>query len=105
MRPVDLQPIGDVLAIKWDDHHESFIPLASLRRACPCAGCKGETDVMGNLHRGPERPLSPASFQLTRFAPVGTYAIQPVWGDGHSSGIFSFDYLRHIADATPPSPA
>jgi DUF971 family protein len=28
---------------------------------------------------------------------VGGYAIQPVWADGHATGIFSFDYLRRVA--------
>ena len=97
MRPVDLQQIGSELAIKWDDGGESFIPIEKLRRACPCAGCIGERDVMGTLHKGPDQPLSPQSFQLQRIVNVGGYAIQPVWGDGHASGIFSFEYLRRLA--------
>jgi DUF971 family protein len=97
MRPLDLQQIGSELAIKWDDGGESFIPVEKLRRACPCAGCIGERDVMGTLPKGPDQPLSPQSFQLQRLVNVGGYAIQPVWGDGHASGIFSFDYLRRLA--------
>ena len=97
MRPTDVQRIGNELAIKWDDGLESFIPLEKLRRACPCAGCKGEVDVMGNLYKGPDIPLTPASIELKRIDPVGGYALQPVWGDGHASGLFSFDFLRHIA--------
>jgi DUF971 family protein len=99
MRPTDIQHVGEELAIKWDDGSESFIPLEKLRRACPCAGCKGEVDVMGNLHKNPEQPLSPRAFQLVRFESVGTYAIQPVWADGHATGIYSFDYLRRVAEA------
>ncbi len=99
MRPRDIQPIGDELAIKWDDGTESFVRLESLRRHCPCAGCKGEVDVMGNLYKSPDRPLSPAAFQLRKFDYVGGYGIQPTWNDGHGSGIFSFDYLQRIADA------
>ena len=97
MQPTDLQQIGSELAIKWDDGQESFIPMEKLRRACPCAGCIGERDVMGTLHKGPDQPFSPQSFQLKRMARVGGYAIQPVWGDGHASGIFSFEYLRRLA--------
>ncbi|HYG33421.1 MAG TPA: DUF971 domain-containing protein, partial [Clostridia bacterium] len=67
-----------------------------LRRACPCAGCKGETDVMGNLHKGPEQPLTPLSFQLRGFSLIGNYAFQPVWQDGHASGLYSFDYLKYL---------
>src|SRR5215831_12095718 len=97
MRPLDIQLIGNELAIKWDDGGESFIPLEKLRRACPCAGCKGEMDIMGNLYKNPERPLSPQAFQLVRLEKTGGYAIQPFWADGHSSGIFSFDYLRKLS--------
>ena len=98
MPPKDVQQIGDELAIKWENGSESFIPLEKLRRACPCAGCKGEVDVMGNLHKGPELPLSPAAFRLVRIERVGTYAVQPVWADGHATGIYSFDYLRRAAE-------
>ncbi len=94
-----MQQVGEELAIKWDDDSESFIPLETLRRACPCAGCKGEVDVMGNLYKNPEQPLSRQAFQLLRVESVGTYAVQPVWADGHATGIYSFDYLRRVADA------
>ncbi len=99
MRPIDIQQIGEELAIKWEDGRESFISLEKLRRACPCAGCKGEMDVMGNLYKAPERPLSPASFQLRQIVPIGTYAIQPIWADGHNTGMYSFDYLEKVAQA------
>jgi DUF971 family protein len=94
-----MQAIGEELAVKWDDGSESFVPLEKLRRHCPCAGCQGEADIMGNVYKGPERPLSPKSFQLVRLVKVGTYAVQPVWGDGHSTGLFAFEYLRKVAEA------
>ena len=98
MRILDCQVVGAELAIKWDDGGETFISLEALRRHCPCAGCKGERDVMGNLHKGPEIPLTPDSFQLNRMMPVGGYALQPVWADGHSSGLFSFEYLKALGE-------
>jgi DUF971 family protein len=97
MQPLDIQQIGDELAIKWADGGESFISAETLRRHCPCAGCQGERDIMGNLYKGPEQPLSPPAFQLRSLNRIGTYALQPVWGDGHATGIYSFDYLRRIA--------
>jgi DUF971 family protein len=99
MRPTDLQPIGGDLAIKWDDGGESFIPLEKLRRHCPCAGCQGEMDILGHQYKNPEQKLTAAAFQLVRITGVGGYAIQPVWRDGHATGIFSFDYLRQLAGA------
>ena len=98
MRPKNIQQIGQELAIKWDDGSESFLNLETLRRQCPCAGCKGEVDVMGNLHKNPDRPLTPAAFQLVRVEMVGGYALQPVWADGHASGLFAFDYVKRLAE-------
>jgi DUF971 family protein len=99
MRPLDIQQIGSELAVKWDNDSESFIPLEKLRRCCPCAGCKGETDIMGNVYKIPETPLTPKAFELVRFISVGGYAIQPVWADGHATGIYPFEYLRRMAAA------
>ena len=97
MRPLDIQRIGNEVAIKWDDGREDFIPLETLRRGCPCAGCKGEVDILGNVYWNPEKAFGPEAFELVRLVNVGGYAVQPVWADGHSSGIYSFDYLRRIA--------
>jgi DUF971 family protein len=97
MRPLDIQRIGNELAVKWEDGSESFISLERLRRSCPCAGCKGEVDVLGNLHKSPETQLLRSAFELTRFTLIGGYAIQPVWMDGHATGLYSFDYLRELA--------
>ena len=54
---------------------------------------------MGNVYKNPEAPLSPKSFELRRIVSVGGYAVQPVWGDGHNTGIYSFEYLRRVAGA------
>ena len=99
MRPEQIQQIGDQLAIKWDDGTESFIKLEMMRRRCPCASCHGETDILGNVYKGPERALSGTAFNLVRLNYVGGYAVSPVWGDGHSTGIYSFEYLKRLADS------
>lgn len=93
-----MQPIGGELAVRWEDGTESYVPLEVLRRGCPCAGCKGEVDILGNLYKNPEKPLTPAAFQMVRLDRVGGYAVQPTWGDGHSSGLYAFDYLRRLAE-------
>jgi DUF971 family protein len=48
------------------------------------------------LHKNPVKPLTAKSFELLRIVPVGGYAFQPVWADGHASGLFSFEYLRGL---------
>ena len=98
MPPKDIQIVGNELAIQWVEGGESFVPLEKMRRHCPCAGCKGETDILGNLYKNPEQKLTPAAFAIVRLVRVGGYAVQPVWADGHSTGIFSFDYLRGLGE-------
>jgi DUF971 family protein len=92
------QVIGNELAIAWNDETESYLALEFLRRACPCAACGGEPDVLGNVSR-PHVAYSEKSFQLVGFDLVGGYALQPRWADGHSSGIYSFTYLRRLGEA------
>ncbi|KAB2671360.1 MAG: DUF971 domain-containing protein [Verrucomicrobia bacterium] len=99
MRPTDIQPIGQELAVKWDDGTETFVGLETLRRYCPCAGCMGEHDIFGNLYKAPERPYGPRAFEIVQIRPVGGYAIQPVWGDGHQTGLYTWDWIRRVADA------
>src|SRR5256885_586966 len=67
MRPTDIQQIGTELAVKWDDGTETFVPLEALRRHCPCAGCKGEMGIMGNVYKNPPKPLTAKALNSIRF--------------------------------------
>jgi DUF971 family protein len=96
LEPSNIQQIGDELAIAWNDGTETFLNLETLRRACPCAACGGEPDVLDQVVR-PHVSHSEKSFELVGFALVGGYALQPSWADGHSTGIYSFTYLRRLA--------
>ena len=96
IEPKTLQLIGRELAIQWSDGTESFLALEFLRRACPCAACGGEPDVLGNIER-PHVTYTPASFELLGWDLVGGYAVLPHWGDGHRTGIYSYQYLRRLA--------
>jgi DUF971 family protein len=97
LEPVNVQQIGTQLAVRWNDGTESFIELELLRRSCPCAACGGEPDVLGRIQR-PMVNYEPASFRLQGFAPVGGYALQFRWADGHNTGIYSFDYLHRLSE-------
>src|SRR2546423_519203 len=100
LEPTNIQQIGDELAIAWSDGTESFLKLEILRRACPCAACGGEPDVLGNVpSRQSGITYTNKSFQLIGFDVVGGYAVQPRWADGHSSGIYCFTYLRRLGQA------
>ena len=95
--PSNVVAVGNELAIVWDDGREDYLPLEKLRRECPCAMCKGEQDLLGNVYRGPNRPLTERSFQLVSHHTVGAYALQITWADGHNDGIYSYETLRRLA--------
>lgn len=95
LEPKNVQLIGDEFAIQWNDGAESYLPLEFLRRACPCAACGGEPDVLGRVVR-PEVTYSTESFALAGFEVVGGYALQPRWRDGHNTGLYTFPYLRRL---------
>ena len=95
LHPQALQKIGNELAIAWSDGQETYLPLETVRRSCPCATCGGEPDVLGQVER-PQLEYQASSFDLTSWEIVGGYGWQPRWGDGHRTGIFPFSYLRKL---------
>ncbi|NJM37681.1 MAG: DUF971 domain-containing protein [Akkermansiaceae bacterium] len=88
--------IGDEFALLFEGGFEAYLSLPMLRRACPCAACQGEPDAMGRVLR-PVVEHGPRAFELHKFEIVGGYAIQLFWGDGHSTGIYSYAYLQKLA--------
>ena len=97
LQPLNITIIGEEMAIAWSDGRESFLKLQRLRESCPCAACCGEPDALGNVVK-PEVRHTPASFELRGWQMIGGYALQPAWGDGHATGLFTFPYLRRLAD-------
>ncbi|MEI6323458.1 MAG: DUF971 domain-containing protein [bacterium] len=87
-------PTGE-LAISWGDGVEQYLPLELLRKACPCAVCCGEPDVIGR-GEAPARNYKANSFELKSYEFVGGYALLFRWADGHSSGIYSYNLLRSL---------
>ncbi len=93
----NLQITSHELAIVWNDGSETYLSLEKLRRACPCATCQGEPDVLGRQENPGPRPLPPSSFELVEWEPVGGYGFQPKWRDGHASGIFTWEQLQALS--------
>lgn len=82
----------DGLLIEWPDGHQSRYPFPQLRGICPCAACRDERDRPGVLKVLTES--APLATRLRRVDRVGNYAIALLWGDGHNTGIFSWEFLR-----------
>jgi DUF971 family protein len=95
-RPVDVSVFtkSRQLQLEWSDGHRSTYDWEKLRWACPCAVCSGEWGQPGALSF--VKRLTPDQSALTDLREVGNYALQPVWQDGHDTGIFAFDYLRKV---------
>ncbi|MDA0765974.1 MAG: DUF971 domain-containing protein [Verrucomicrobia bacterium] len=87
--------VGGELALAWGDGLESYLGMELLRRSCPCASCQGEPDALGRVQR-PQVTLGPGSTELRNFEGVGGYALRLYWGDGHSTGIYTYAYLRSL---------
>lgn len=93
----DTEIVNDLLLIQWSDGTDSAVSLELLRDNCPCAGCAGEKDALGNIYKGPTQQLNEQSYLLKGLQPVGYYGLQPFWADGHSTGIFTIELLKTLA--------
>ncbi len=81
-----------VMEIEWEDGTTSRFPHRVLRAFCPCAHCQG--------HQGPiiwaAGEHTPAALAIEDIAEVGSYAVRITWGDGHSTGIYTFRHLKQV---------
>ncbi len=82
------------ISIVWSDDAETKYNAADLRRNCPCASCVNEwtgekilrdESVSDDLH-------------FTHTSIVGRYALNFHFSDSHDTGIFSFKFLRELAE-------
>lgn len=98
MKPTQIKKTpNQSLLFTWEDRHTAEFPLKFLRDECPCAGCKGETLLLGKFAPPARLPiLQPGMYELRRLEPVGNYALQAAWGDGHDTGIYTWDYLLEL---------
>ncbi len=80
------------LAIVWKDGHNSIYPVRMLRLACRCAGCVDEASG-AQLLRDDSVPQDVKPVQLE---PTGRYGYTIHWTDGHSTGIYTYEYLRDL---------
>lgn len=93
-----IQLIGNEVAILWADGTESYYPMHRLRALSPSAETQGEQDLFGNQMGPDNRGKDYSGVTVIDWKPVGGYAIQFHFSDGHRTGLYSFPYLREIAD-------
>lgn len=82
----------ELLQFTFTDDYVAQFRTAFLRGFCPCAQCQGHAG-------GPPTwtgITTPAAIRVDNVTPVGNYGLSIVWGDGHSTGIYSYEKLRSL---------
>ncbi len=92
--PTQISQAGpEHLRVRWQDGHESSYLVRTLRLSCACARCVEELTGRPLLR---EEDI-PADVRPVQIRPVGRYAIQISWSDGHDTGIYTFERLRELS--------
>jgi len=89
----------EALLVYWGDGVEQRIPWRTLRERCPCATCRQKRSEpapapLFNILK----PEEAAPVRATAMSPIGNYAYQIDFSDGHKTGIFSLELLREIGE-------
>jgi DUF971 family protein len=101
--PEEIGPTEDGarLRIRWGDGVVAEYEPRFLRQRCPCAGCVDEMTGIRTLRPDSVRPdVYPQAIHY-----VGRYALQFMWSDGHSTGLYPFDLLRALWEEVRPGGA
>lgn len=96
------QPQPDRLLIEWSDGEKRLHTIRELRDNCPCATCREK-------HNQPPQPVNLKSLtilndaqlqplRIVRMQPLGNYAYNVAFSDGHDAGIFTFELLRVLGE-------
>ena len=99
--PTGIQRDGDAaIEIAWDDQSSTRWTAAQLRKACPCATCREKRRGQDNEDQSSGKRGLPVlsaveavPLRIESMRPVGTYAYNIAFSDGHTSGIFQFEML------------
>jgi DUF971 family protein len=78
------------LEISFSDGSNFRLPFEFLRVYSPSAEVQGHGPGQEVLQTGKR------DVEIVSLVPVGNYAVQPTFSDGHSSGLYSWDYLHHL---------
>ncbi len=86
----------DGLLVQWSSTRPVLIPARRLRLGCQCASCRDEMTGIPILNPASvSDTIAPLAVHL-----VGSYAVRIDWSDGHGAGIYTYDWLRKLADTS-----
>ena len=99
LMPINLSSREGKLIIVWNDGVTMEYPPSVLRESCPCATCRAKRDEppqgLPVLTMAEAVPTT-----ITGMKPLGNYAYNIAFSDGHATGIYSLELLRELGTAT-----
>lgn len=93
--PSRVEVIGNTLSLQWSNGAETYLEASLLRSQSPSAENKGESDIFGQVSGAQPKTDFP-NIGILKISSVGNYAIRILFSDGHSTGIFSWEYLKSL---------
>jgi DUF971 family protein len=87
---IKLHQKSRVLEITFSDGSRFDLPYEYLRVYSPSAEVRGHGPGQEVLQTGKK------DIEIVNLEPVGSYAVQPQFSDGHSTGIYSWEYLYEL---------
>jgi DUF971 family protein len=89
------------LEMTFDSGEVLTVPYFDLRLECPCATCVDEITGKRTL----KAESLPRDVRPRSVSPVGRYALQMIWSDGHSTGMYHFDRLYGLGKRSVEKPS
>ena len=87
---ITLHQRSRILEVGFDDGKSFRIPFELMRVYSPSAEVQGHGPGQEVLQTGKQ------AVEIQKLEPVGSYAVQPLFSDGHGTGIYSWDYLYEL---------
>ncbi len=100
MSLTDIERGDESCNMTFSDGAEYHVEYLDLRLDCPCANCKPRRENKQRMIEFQEE-LSRLRIEKPSIEVVGHYGLKFIWPSGCSSGIYSFDILREIAEKEP----
>lgn len=91
-----MKPLPNLLSAEWADGFKATITLEKLRDECPCALCQHERENREKETMMLLNTFVKGKYELKALDKVGNYAVRAVWGDGHDTGLYTWEVLRAI---------
>ena len=93
IRPTEirLHQASRVLELVFGENQIFRLPCEYLRVFSPSAEVQGHGPGQDVLQHGKEE------VNITAIEPVGHYAIKLIFDDGHNTGLYTWEYLHHLA--------